>query len=61
MIVLPVTSTVRASAGIATAPRGPTAAMRLPSTTITPSLRIWSPFMVTMRAPTRAIFPSGAS
>ena len=41
------------------APRGPTASMRLPSTSTTPSSMTSSPFMVTTRPPTRATVPVG--
>ncbi len=40
-------------------PRGPTAAMRLPSTTTVPSSMTSSPFIVTTRPPTSATRPGG--
>jgi hypothetical protein len=63
MIVWPARSTCRAPAGIGTAARGPTARIRLPSTMITPSSITppSAPAMVMIRAPTKAVTPSGRS
>ena len=59
MIVFPAASTRTASPGTSTADAGPTALIRLPSTTIVPSAITSSPFMVTMRALVNATFPFG--
>ena len=60
-IVLPATSISRAPAGIATDPRGPTAAMRL-SVTMTSAFSITSsPFIVITRAPRSTTVPRGVS
>jgi hypothetical protein len=63
MIVLPLKSTTRAPAGIATEARGPTARIRLPSIRMTPSSTMppSALAMVTTRAPTRAVRPVGMS
>ncbi len=50
-----------APAGTSTLALGPTAAMRLPSTTMVPSAMTSSPFIVTMRAPLIAMMPDGVS
>jgi hypothetical protein len=70
MIVLPFTSMRRASDGTGTEPDGPTATMRLPSTStvassITPGVPLMGPGfrppIVMTRAPTRASDPDGLS
>ena len=64
MIVLPATSMRRAPAGTLTDPSGPTATMRLRSTTMVPrsiTPRPGCAFIGTMRAPTSAIVPLGVS
>jgi len=58
---LPVPSTMRAPAGTRTDARGPTAAMRLPRTTIVASLTTAPPVPSMSVAPTMAISVSGAT
>ena len=58
MIVFPATSITRAPAGAVIL--GPTCAMRLPVTRMSPRSITSSPFMVTRRAPRRSTEPSGA-
>ena len=61
MIVFPLTSIVRAPAGIETLPRAPMPTMRLSFTTMSPFGMISSPFIVMMRAPRSATTPRGLS
>ena len=60
-MVFPATSTTAAPAGSSTAPRRPSAAMRLSRTTTTPSSITSSPRIVTMRAPVSAQVACGLS
>jgi hypothetical protein len=59
--VFPVTSIVFVPAGIGTDPLRPTAWMRLPWTTTTPSSITSSPFIVTTRPPVNARVEVGSS
>jgi hypothetical protein len=59
MMVLPVTSITLAADGALTLPFAPTAAMRLPVTTMSPEAICSFPFMVTMRAPLKTTVPFG--
>jgi hypothetical protein len=59
MIVLPVTSMVRAPEGMRTWPRRPISAIRLSVTTMSPLSITSGPFMVRIRAPRSTTVPDG--